>query len=132
MKLIDNYIKEHYDAYDDRVKVLLSRTFEDCKKNNEKLSNYFYTCLDLLAHQASLYYMAWDAIEMEKKVSSEDAYRRRAKNPAIMVLNNAHKEILNILKNLSLSPFDIAKLKRLNKDSGEDESAEDLLNALVG
>ena len=100
MKLVDEYIQKHYDAYDDRVKLLLSRTFEDCKKNNEKLSNYFYTCLDLLAHQASLYYMAWDAIEADKKVSSEDNYKRAAKNPAIMVLNKAHQEILNILQKL--------------------------------
>ena len=130
MKLVDEYIQKHYDAYDDRVKLLLSRTFEDCKKNNEKLSNYFYTCLDLLAHQASLYYMAWDAIEADKKVSSEDNYKRAAKNPAIMVLNKAHQEILNILQKLSLSPFEIAKLKRLNK--GDDsEDAEILLNNLI-
>lgn len=130
MKLVDTYIQEHYDAYDDRVKVLLSRTFEDCKRNNDKLSNYFYTCLDLLANQANIYYMSIDAIEAEKKVSSEDNYKRQAKNPAIAVMNNAHKEILNILQKLSLSPFEIAKLKRLN-NAGDDESAEQLLKELT-
>ena len=74
--------------------------------------------------------MSIDAIEAEKKVSSEDNYKRQAKNPAIAVMNNAHKEILNILQKLSLSPFEIAKLKRLN-NAGDDESAEQLLKELT-
>ncbi len=130
MKLVDKYIYENYNDYDDRVKVFLSRVFEDCKKNNEKLSNYFYVCLDLLAVQLKLYFMALDIIDEKKKLSSEDSYKRVAKDPSIAILNHAHQEILNILQKLSLSPFEQAKLKRLN-NAGDDESAEQLLKSLT-
>lgn len=130
MKLVDKYINENYNDYDDRVKVFLSRVFEDCKKNNEKLSNYFYVCLDLLAVQLKLYFMALDTIKQDANLSTEDSYRRQAKNPCIAILNHAHQEILNILQKLSLSPFEQAKLKRLN-NAGDDESAEQLLKSLT-
>ena len=130
MKQIDQYIQKSYEDYDDRVKVFLSRVFEDCKKNNEKLSNYFYVCLDLLAVQLKLYFMSLDIIDEKKKLSSEDSYKRVAKDPCIAILNHAHQEILNILQKLSLSPFEQAKLKRLN-NGGDEEDAEDLLNKLI-
>ena len=130
MKMIDKYIQENYGDYDERTKWLLTRVYEDCNKNNEKLSNYFFVCLDLLATQCKLYYFALDVIKNATELSSKDNYGRVAKHPALQVLNSAHKEILNILQKLSLSPFEIAKLKRLNK--GEDDgSAEELLSELI-
>ena len=131
MKLVEKYILENYNEYDDRVKLFLSRVFEDVKKSNdEKLSNYFYCCLDLLAHQLSLYYLSVDAIEEAKNLSSEDAYKRVSKNPAVAIMAKAHQQILDILEKLSLSPFQKAKLKKLNETS-DDESAEELLKELT-
>ena len=131
MKLVDRYIQENYNDYDDRVKVFLSRVFEDVKKSNdEKLSNYFFCCLDLLANQLSLYYLSVDAIDEAKKLSSEDSYKRVSKNPAVAIMAKSHTQILDILEKLSLSPFQKAKLKHLN-NGGEDESAQDLLNKLT-
>ena len=130
MKIVDQYIQEHYNDYDDRVKVFISRVFEDCKKNNEKLSNYFYCCLDLLANQLKLYYLGVDAIDEEKKVSSTDDYKRVSKNPAIAVMSHAHQQILDIMEKLGLSPFASAKIKRLN-NVDTSESAEELLDKLI-
>ena len=130
MKLVDEYIQKNYNDYDDRVKLFLSRVFEDCKKNNEKLSNYFYCCLDLLANQLSLYYLSVDAIEDAKKLSSEDAYKRVSKNPAVAIMAKAHQQILDILEKLGLSPFASAKIKRLNNVE-DDESAAELLDNLI-
>ena len=131
MKIVEKYILEKYNEYDDRVKLFLSRVFEDVKKSNdEKLSNYFYCCLDLLAHQLSLYYLSVDAIEEAKNLSSEDAYKRVSKNPAVAIMAKAHQQILDILEKLSLSPFQKAKLKKLNETS-DDESAEQLLKELT-
>ena len=130
MKTIDPYIKKTYESYDDRVLVFMSRVYEDCINNNDKLSNYFYCCLDLLATQLKLYFIASDIIDEQKKISSEDSYRRISKDPSISVLNKCHEQILNILAKLSLSPFEQAKLKRLNKND-DDESAEELLNSLI-
>ena len=127
---MNDYIKETYKNEDKRVISFLSRVYDDCIKNNEKLSNYFFCCLDLLSVQLKLYFMALDAINAESKLSSEDAYKRTAKNPCVAILNHAHQEILNILQKLSLSPFEQAKLKRLNNGEG-DESAEELLNDLI-
>lgn len=130
MKNINAYIKETYKDYDERVLIFMSRVYEDCIKNNDKLSNYFYCCLDLLATQLKLYFLASDIIDEQKKLSSEDSYKRISKDPSISVLNKSHEQILNILQRLSLSPFDQAKLKRLNVID-EDESAEELLNELT-
>ena len=130
MKFIDQYIQEHYAEYDDRVKTFISRVFEDCKKNNEKLSNYFYCCLDLLANQLSLYFLSVDAIDEAKKLSSEDSYKRVSKNPAVAIMSKSHQQILDILEKLGLSPFASAKIKRLN-NGGNEEDAEELLEKLI-
>ena len=130
MKNINPYIQDTYKDYDERVIVFLSRVYDDCVKNNDKLSNYFYCCLDLLAEQLKLYYLGVDAINVNKNLSSTDDYKRVSKNPCIAILNHAHQEILNILQKLSLSPFDQAKLKRIN-NGNDDGSAEELLSELT-
>lgn len=130
MKTIDPYIQKTYKGYDDRVLVFMSRVYEDCINNNDKLSNYFYCCLDLLATQLKLYFIASDIIDEQKKISSEDSYRRISKDPSISVLNKCHEQILNILAKLSLSPFEQAKLSRLKNGDG-DQDAEELLDSLV-
>ena len=130
MKTIDPYIQKTYGSYDDRVLMFMSRVYEDCINNNDKLSNYFYCCLDLLATQLKLYFIASDVIDEQKKISSEDSYRRISKDPSISVLNKCHEQILNILAKLSLSPFEQAKLSRLKNGDG-DQDAEELLNSLV-
>ena len=130
MKTIDPYIQKTYGNYDDRVLVFMSRVYEDCINNNDKLSNYFYCCLDLLATQLKLYFIASDIIDEQKKISSEDSYRRISKDPSISVLNKCHEQILNILSKLSLSPFDKEKLNRL-KNGDDTEDAEALLEKLT-
>ena len=127
---MNNYIQETYKNEDSRVITFISRVYDDCVKNNENLSNYFYCCLDLLCVQLKLYYMALDALNTEKTLASEDNYKSIAKSPHIMILNKSHQEILNILQKLSLSPFEKAKLKRLN-NTDDAESAEALLNNLI-
>lgn len=127
---MNNYIQETYTDCDERVKTFLSRVFEDCLAKNETLTNYFYCTLDLLKNQLVLYYMSVDAIEDAKKISSEDAYRRMAKHPAVAIMAKAHSQILDILEKLGLSPFSAAKIKRLNNDS-DAESAEALLQNLI-
>ena len=130
MKTINKYILEKYKDYDDRVITFLSRVYEDCEDSNQKLTNYFYCMLDLLANQLKLYFLGLDALDSNKNLSSTDDYKRVSKNPCIAILNHAHQEIINILTKLSLSPFDQAKLKRLN-NGDDDGSAEELLSELT-
>ena len=130
MKTIDPYIQKRYSDYDDRVVEFLSRVFDDVKENNEKINNYFYCCLDLLANQLKLYFLGVDAIDADKKVSSTDDYKRVSKNPAIAVMTHAHQQILDIMQKFSLSPFDKAKLKRV-QTGDDDASAESLYQSLV-
>jgi len=129
METIDNYIHNTYSGYDERVRAFLFRVYTDVKNNNESLSNYFYCMFDLLANQLKLYYLALDTLDSEKKVASEDAYKRVAKSPSIQVMNKAHEQIINIMQKLSLSPFDKAKLKRVQ--NGEDDDSEELLDKLI-
>ena len=130
MELNLNNIPKIYKDYDERVINFLCNVFEDINEDNPKINKYFYNVFDLLANQLFIYYTALDAIKADTKVSSEDSYKRTAKNPAIAVMNHAHQEILNIMQKLSMSPFDKAKLKRVQ--SGEDiDSAEALLDSLV-
>ena len=127
---MNNYIKETYKDYDKRTIVFLNRVYDDCKNNNDHLNNYFYCCLDLLSNQLELYYRALDAINNDDTLSTEDSYRRKAKSPHIAILNHAHQEIINILSKLSLSPFDRAKLKRV-QNVEDDLSAENLIKDLT-
>ena len=122
-------IPKIYKDYDSRVINFLSNVFEDVQEDNPKINKYFYNVFDLLANQLFIYYTALDAIKADTKVSSEDSYKRTAKNPAIAVMNHAHEQILNIMQKLSMSPFDKAKLKRIQ--NGEDDDAETLLESLT-
>lgn len=126
----DQYIRTTYADYDPRIIEFLSKVYTDVINNNEKLSNYFYCVMDLLANQLKLYYLGVDAIDANKNISSTDDYKRVSKNPAIAVMTHAHQQILDILEKLSLSPFGKAKLKRLN-NVDDSESAEELLNNLI-
>lgn len=129
MKTIDPYIQKRYSEYDERAIEFLSRVYEDVKENNDKINNYFYCCMDLLANQLKLYFLGVDAIDADKKVSSTDDYKRVSKNPAIAVMTHAHQQILDILQKFSLSPFDAAKLKRIKNGDGDDTEA--LMNNLI-
>ena len=130
MKTIDPYIQKTYESYDDRVIEFINRVYEDCKNNNQEINNYFYCCLDLLSNQLKLYYMSVDALDSEKKLSSEDSYKRIARHPAVGILSKSHQQIWDILEKLGLSPFASAKIKRLNNGDG-DQDAEELLDSLV-
>lgn len=130
MRLSKETISKRYASYDTRVLEFLNNVYDDIRKQNPDITNYFLVTFDLLANQLKLYYMAWDAIDEEQKISSEDAYKRVAKNPAIAVMTKAHQEICRILDNFSLSPFGQAKLKRVQKDDS-DESAENLVASLI-
>lgn len=130
MELNLNNIPKIYKDYDKRVILFLSYVYEDVEAANPKLNKYFNCMFDLLANQLKLYFMGLDALDADTKVSTEDSYKRVAKNPAIMVVNKSHEQILNIIQKLSLSPFDKARLKRVQ--SGEDvDGAEELLNELI-
>jgi phage terminase small subunit len=130
MKTIDTYIQNKYADYDDRVIEFINRVYEDCKNNNQEINNYFYCCLDLLSNQLKLYYMSVDALDSEKKLSSEDSYKRIARHPAVGILSKSHQQILDILEKLGLSPFASAKINRLKNGDG-DQDAEELLDSLV-
>ena len=130
MELNLNNIPKIYKDYDQRVINFLCNVFEDINEDNPKINKYFYNVFDLLANQLFIYYTALDAIKADTKVSSEDSYKRTAKNPAIAVMNHAHQEILNIMQKLSISPFEQAKLSRLKNGDG-DQDAEELLDSLV-
>ena len=123
----NQYIADTYKDYDERVISFLDRVYSDVSENNAKLTNYFYCCLDLLAVQLKLYFLGLDALETNKSLSSTDDYKRVSKNPCLAIINHAHQEILNILQKMSLSPFEIAKLKKLNKDDDTDENYLDKL-----
>lgn len=130
MKLTKDLIQNRYAAYDPRVIDFLNNIYEDIRKENKNISNYFLVTFDLLANQCKIYFMAIDAIDKENSISSEDAYKRVSKSPSIAILNHAHQEILKILDDYGLSPFSAAKIKRLNNDS-DAESAEALLQNLI-
>lgn len=130
MRLSKETISKRYSSYDARVIEFLSNVYEDVKKQNPNVNNYFLVTFDLLANQLKLYYMALDAINEDSTVAKEDAYKRVAKNPAIMVMNKSHEEIRKLLDDFSLSPFNIAKLKRV-QNADDDASAENLIKDLT-
>jgi phage terminase small subunit len=131
MKMINSYIQEHYEDADDRIKIKLSRVYDEVEKNNpSNINNYFFNTLDLLCAQYEVFFMSYDALRQAGKVNQDDRYHRQAKNVNITVMTRASKEILDIMDKLSISPVIKAKVKKLNKEDYS-ESAEDLLNELI-
>ena len=131
MKLSKDIISNRYKDYDPRIIDFLNNIYEDVRESNPKINNYFFVTFDLLANQLLLYFRALDAINNDAALSTEDSYRRQAKNPCIAILNHAHQEIMKILDDYGLSPFASAKIKRLNNTNDDDESAEQLLKELI-
>lgn len=126
----NNYIKETYTSYDERVIHFLERVYDDVTETNDTLSNYFYCVLDLLANQLKLYFLGVDALNDNSNLSSTDDYKRVSKNPCIAIMDHAHQRILDIMNELALSPFQKAKIKRLSKDD-DGESAKELIDKLI-
>ena len=129
--MINNYIQEHYAEADDRIKIKLSRVYDEVEKNNpSNINNYFFNTLDLLCAQYEVFFMSYDALREAGKVNQDDRYHRQAKNVNITVMTRASKEILDIMDKLSISPVIKAKVNKLNKED-DAESAQELLDKLI-
>ena len=129
--MINSYIQEHYAEADDRIKIKLSRVYDEVEKNDpNNINNYFFNTLDLLCAQYEVFFLSYDALREAGKVNQDDRYHRQAKNVNITVMTRASKEILDIMDKLSISPVIKAKVKKLNKED-DSESAEELLNSLI-
>ena len=131
MKKLNEYILEHFSNVDERIKIKLSRVFDEVQKNNQNnINNYFYNALDLLCAQYEVFYLAYDAIKESGKINQDDKYNRTAKNINITVMTRASKEILDIMDKLSISPVVKAKVKKLQQKD-DDEETKELLNELI-
>ena len=123
--ILDDIIKKHSDL-DSRIIEFLNYVVDDIECNN----NYSKIILNMLIPQLIIYYKALDVIKANKEVSHKDDYSRISKSPEIAVLQKSNDQILNLLDKLALSPLEKAKVKKLNKDEGED--AKKLLEDLIG
>lgn len=128
MKLTQSNIKTLYSEYDNRVIEYLENVLCDIKDSKGVINNYTKCIFDLLATQLQIYYASVDQLMKLSDLTSEDSYRRVSKSPVVSILNKSHSNILDVLNKLSLSPFESAKLKKLNKD---DDTDENLLDKLI-
>ena len=129
MRLSKDGIKQRYEDADPRTIEFLCNVLDDIKKDNKELNNYFLCSFDLLKNQLELYYAAVDDISKAGDITSEDAYKRKAKSPSIMIMQKCHDQIMKILNEFSMSPFGQARLKRVQ--TADDQSAEEILNKLI-
>lgn len=132
MKLLNEILDTFEDVQDidDRAILFLGQTIKALDEQKIEVTEYIKTILIMLVAQLRLYYIATDAVFKSQEVSTEDNYKRQAKNPAISVMNKSHDKILELLDKISLSPLSSARIKKLNR-GGDDDSAEELLNELV-
>lgn len=128
MKLQEEIIS-NFGNLDSRVESFLKKTITDINTKGIKVTDYTKMILELLVVQLVLYYKAFDEINEDTSVSSEDSYNRKAKSPAISIMQKANDQILVLLDKITLSPLSSAKVKKLNKNDEDD--AQELLEALI-
>lgn len=128
MKLQEEIIS-NFGNLDSRVESFLKKTITDINTKGIKVTDYTKMILELLVVQLVLYYKAFDEINEDTSVSSEDSYNRKAKSPAISIMQKANDQILVLLDKIALSPLSSAKVKKLNKNDEDD--AQELLEALI-
>ena len=124
-EIIDTNINNKIDS---RIESMLDCVINSLDPNHR--SDYSKIILTMLIPQLILYFRALDAVNDNDKLSTKDDYSRTAKSPEIQILQKCNDQILNLLDKLCLSPLEKAKVKRLNKDEGED--AKKLLDDLIG
>ena len=127
MKTLDSITSKFKEPLDERIIEFLECVVEGI--DDKHLKSYSKLILKMLIPQLILYYKALDLMEQNKSVRHEDIYNRITKAPEVQVLQKANDQILNLLDKLALSPIEKAKIKRLNKDEGED--AKKLLEDLI-
>ena len=122
-------ILSDFNSLDHRVEKFIDKTIAALEGQKLEITDYTKMILSMLVTQLILYYKACDLVLDTDKVSSEDAYKRKAKAPEISIMQKCHDQILNLLDKISASPLSKAKIKKLN--SGDDSSAQEYLEALI-
>lgn len=123
-----NDIEARYGKYDDRVIDFILNINKSIKEETEP--EYYYNMFDLLAVQLKLYFIANDQLDDLTQLTSKDNYERNAKSPLIGVIQTCHNKILDVVRQIGVSPMEKAKLNRL-KGNKDDESAEQLIDKLI-
>lgn len=120
----------NFETLDKRVEQFLDKTISALEEQKVTITDYTKMILSMLVAQLVLYYKACDSALQSDKVSSEDAYKRKAKMPEISIMQKSHDQILHLLDKIALSPLSSAKIKKLNSTDG-DETAQEYLDALI-
>ena len=85
----------------------------------------------MILSQLVLYFKSLDEINTEDQVSSTDSYSRKAKMPAISVMQKAHDQILVLLDKILASPTALAKVSKLKEKSTNKMCGSELLVTLT-
>ena len=114
-----------------RAVLFLDGVISELQSAGIPITDYIKLILNMLIAQLVLYYKAQDEIFEDAKVSSEDSYKRKAKSPAISIMQTANDKILNLMDKISLSPLSKAKVDKLKEKSNNKQDAGELLAALM-
>ena len=106
-------ILEQNNIVDERVILFLDGVINELKTAGIPITDYAKLILNMLSAQLILYYKAQDEIFEDAKVSSEDSYKRKAKSPAISIMQTANDKIINLMDKIGLSPLTAAKISKL-------------------
>lgn len=128
MNLRDEIIGD-FNNLDNRVIKFIDRTIVDLSKN-EEITEYGKSLLGMLVMQLIVYYKAVDEVIKSTQLRNEDVYRT-SKSPELQVLQKTHDQILSILDKLAISPYNKAKVKKLNSND-DGEKARELLADIIG
>lgn len=127
MKNVDEIASKYGEPLDKRIIEFLELVTIAVEERD--ISAYSKIILKMLIPQLVIYYKALDIMQQNKDVAHQDVYNRISKAPEIQVMQKANDQILNLLDKLALSPWEKAKIKRINKDDGE--TANELLASLI-
>lgn len=121
----------NYENLDSRVTDYLDKTILSLVQNKVQINDYTKLVLLMIISQLILYFKSLDEITSIDKVSSTDSYARKAKMPAISVMQTAHDKILVLLDKILASPMSYAKVSRLKEKATKEESAAELIAAIT-
>ncbi len=130
LKLTEEIVKRNK-VTDERAIMFLDNVVNELNTAGIPTTDYVKLILNMMIVQLVLYYKAQDEVFEDAKVSSEDSYKRRAKSPAISIMQTTNDKILNLMDKISMSPLSKAKVDKLKEKSNNKQDAGELLAALM-
>lgn len=133
MQITSKNVKMMYPNDSEQLQCYMEIIIEDLESQYDEIPKYLIFTLDMMADLLRVYFKAIRELNGARLVTTSDNGVRSYVNPAVNIMEQTHRQIIALAKEMGLTMFSKKKMKLLNKKVGEDDelTAEEYLSQLT-